>query len=158
MDIIFTIWEKIGSTFFTVLIFAVIFYLVKLFLDRQVAGKSDLSMIRSIVLFLLGLTGTIAIILSLPMGPDLKGHITNLLGIVISAVLALSSATLIGNGLAGIMLRIINSYKPGDFIKINEHFGRVTERGLFHTEMQTCLLYTSPSPRDRTRSRMPSSA
>ena len=26
------------------------------------------------------------------------------------------------------------------------------------TERQTCLLYTSPSPRDRTRSRMPSSA
>ena len=25
-------------------------------------------------------------------------------------------------------------------------------------EPQTCLLYTSPSPRDRTRSRMPSSA
>ena len=25
-------------------------------------------------------------------------------------------------------------------------------------EMQICLLYTSPSPRDRTRSRMPSSA
>ena len=26
------------------------------------------------------------------------------------------------------------------------------------TEMSSCLLYTSPSPRDRTRSRMPSSA
>ena len=26
------------------------------------------------------------------------------------------------------------------------------------TRLQTCLLYTSPSPRDRTRSRMPSSA
>ena len=25
-------------------------------------------------------------------------------------------------------------------------------------EIQSCLLYTSPSPRDRTRSRMPSSA
>ena len=25
-------------------------------------------------------------------------------------------------------------------------------------EVRTCLLYTSPSPRDRTRSRMPSSA
>ena len=25
-------------------------------------------------------------------------------------------------------------------------------------EMEVCLLYTSPSPRDRTRSRMPSSA
>ena len=27
-----------------------------------------------------------------------------------------------------------------------------------HVEYVTCLLYTSPSPRDRTRSRMPSSA
>ena len=27
-----------------------------------------------------------------------------------------------------------------------------------HRLIQTCLLYTSPSPRDRTRSRMPSSA
>ena len=27
-----------------------------------------------------------------------------------------------------------------------------------HPEVTTCLLYTSPSPRDRTRSRMPSSA
>ena len=26
------------------------------------------------------------------------------------------------------------------------------------TRLDTCLLYTSPSPRDRTRSRMPSSA
>ena len=26
------------------------------------------------------------------------------------------------------------------------------------TQLETCLLYTSPSPRDRTRSRMPSSA
>ena len=29
---------------------------------------------------------------------------------------------------------------------------------LIHREGSTCLLYTSPSPRDRTRSRMPSSA
>ena len=28
----------------------------------------------------------------------------------------------------------------------------------FHEILRTCLLYTSPSPRDRTRSRMPSSA
>ena len=27
-----------------------------------------------------------------------------------------------------------------------------------HIVIKTCLLYTSPSPRDRTRSRMPSSA
>ena len=38
------------------------------------------------------------------------------------------------------------------FNKITRFFQWIT----FH--YQTCLLYTSPSPRDRTRSRMPSSA
>ena len=32
------------------------------------------------------------------------------------------------------------------------------ERGMEHALLYVCLLYTSPSPRDRTRSRMPSSA
>ena len=35
----------------------------------------------------------------------------------------------------------------------------VTEnRNIYEVSLNTCLLYTSPSPRDRTRSRMPSSA
>ena len=36
----------------------------------------------------------------------------------------------------------------------------MTDLGLFSSmnEVYSCLLYTSPSPRDRTRSRMPSSA
>ena len=38
--------------------------------------------------------------------------------------------------------------------------GQITEKILKqdHASMTLCLLYTSPSPRDRTRSRMPSSA
>ena len=31
-------------------------------------------------------------------------------------------------------------------------------KGTFVKQLEACLLYTSPSPRDRTRSRMPSSA
>ena len=34
----------------------------------------------------------------------------------------------------------------------------ISQSGRRVKEMVTCLLYTSPSPRDRTRSRMPSSA
>ena len=33
-----------------------------------------------------------------------------------------------------------------------------SRNGTFSKTITTCLLYTSPSPRDRTRSRMPSSA
>ena len=32
------------------------------------------------------------------------------------------------------------------------------QEGKYHLKLIICLLYTSPSPRDRTRSRMPSSA
>ena len=44
--------------------------------------------------------------------------------------------------------------KDGDAVPGNAHFD--TTKG--HIEFRNCLLYTSPSPRDRTRSRMPSSA
>ena len=37
-------------------------------------------------------------------------------------------------------------------------FNRFTTWLQFTTQLKICLLYTSPSPRDRTRSRMPSSA
>ena len=41
--------------------------------------------------------------------------------------------------------------------ELGEAYGNLRQRNQFATLM-ACLLYTSPSPRDRTRSRMPSSA
>ncbi len=129
--------QSFGGMFLTFLMVMAIYYATRFILDRQGKGKQDWSLIRSSILFGISLVGVIAIILALPMSDSLRGQITSLIGIVVSAVLALSSATFIGNALAGIMLRAINSFKPGDFINVNEHFGRITERGLFHTEIQT---------------------
>lgn len=121
----------------TAIIFFVLYISVRYVLNRQAQGKNDSSVIRSIILFTIGLIGIIAIILAIPMEDSIKGQITSLIGIVVSAVFALSSATFIGNGLAGIMMRAINNFKPGDFITVGDHFGRISERGLFHTEIQT---------------------
>ena len=41
---------------------------------------------------------------------------------------------------------------------IKKTFQDFVERGEIPNMLLSCLLYTSPSPRDRTRSRMPSSA
>ena len=50
---------------------------------------------------------------------------------------------------------VINSYN----VKGNRSEQIVyLQDGRLHTDVYICLLYTSPSPRDRTRSRMPSSA
>lgn len=75
--------------------------------------------------------------LALPLSDATRGQVLSLIGVVITALIALSSTTLVANMMAGVLLRIVNSLRPGDFIRVGEHFGRVSERGLFHVEMQT---------------------
>ena len=43
-------------------------------------------------------------------------------------------------------------------VDVSELFAMQSADGLEFIASKSCLLYTSPSPRDRTRSRMPSSA
>ena len=51
---------------------------------------------------------------------------------------------------------ILEDIKEPTPIKVVERGRVASDKGSL--ELKTCLLYTSPSPRDRTRSRMPSSA
>jgi hypothetical protein len=44
---------------------------------------------------------------------------------------------LIGNAMAGLMLRSIRNFRPGDFIVVDGHRGRVSVLGLLRTEIQT---------------------
>lgn len=121
----------------TILFIALLYWLSRYILDRQVKRNEGGSVLRSVILFCIALVGFIMIILAMPLSESLKGQISSLIGIVIAAVLSLGSATFFGNGLAGVLLRSINNFKPGDFIKVGDTFGRVSERGLFHTEVQT---------------------
>ncbi len=103
---------------------------------RIEAGK--MTRIGSQLVFVtLSVLGLAAFILSLPIAESLKAQLFSLIGIVISATIALSSTTLMGNALGGIMLNGINSLKAGDFIQVNEYAGRITERGLLHVEIQS---------------------
>lgn len=90
-------------------------------------------------LSLLGITmiGIVLIVLSTPLEIELRGQLLSLLGLAFTAVIALSSQTFVANMMAGLMLRSVRSFKSGDFVRVGESFGRVTERGLFHTEIQT---------------------
>lgn len=78
-----------------------------------------------------------AIILALPVSESTHGDLLSLLGLVLTGVIALSSTTFVANAMAGLMLRSVKSFHHGDFIRAGEYFGRVTDRGLFHTEIQS---------------------
>ncbi len=92
---------------------------------------------RQLTLICLILALLIAFLLSLPISETMKGQLLSLLGITLTATIALSSTTFVGNAMAGFMLKAIDAIKPGDFLKVGQHYGRVSEQGLLHTEIQT---------------------
>lgn len=66
-----------------------------------------------------------------------EGQLLTLLGALLSASIAFSSTTFIGNILAGLMLKVIKNIKLGDFITVSDVTGRATEMSLLHVEVQT---------------------
>lgn len=110
-------------------------------LSRILKGRSDevsgKRFRNQLILFAAGFAGLILIILGLPLDGETRSQLLTLLGIIISAAIALSGSTLLSNAMAGIMLKAVRNFRSGDFLQTGEHFGRVTERGLFHTEIQT---------------------
>jgi len=92
---------------------------------------------RQLFLLALSLAGLLAVVLALPVSEGLRNQIIALIGLVVSGILAFSSSTVFSNLMAGIMLRITKPFDTGDFIRIGDHFGRVVDRGLLDTEIQS---------------------
>jgi small-conductance mechanosensitive channel len=88
-------------------------------------------------MLIISFLGLVAILLALPLSEGTKGQLLGLIGILLSGVIALSATTFVGNIMAGLMMRAMRNIRPGDFIRVGEHFGRVSELELFHVELQT---------------------
>ena len=108
-------------------------YLVR----RHYASRPGLTTRMQIIQTFIALTALVVILSVLPIGDTRRGQLLSLVGILLSAAIALSSTTVLGNAMAGLMLRSIKAFKPGDFIHIGDVFGRVSKMDLFHTEIQT---------------------
>ena len=92
---------------------------------------------RQIILLGLTITGFLVVVFSLPIDKSSRNQLIGLIGLVISGLIAFSSSSIVSNLMAGILLRITKPFRTGDVIRVQDYFGRVSERGLFDTEMQT---------------------
>ncbi len=92
---------------------------------------------RQIGMLGLTLVGLVTIILSLPIIESSRNRLIGLIGLLASGIIAFSSTTVVSNLMAGILLRLTKPFGIGDFIRVGDHFGRVSERGLFDTEIQS---------------------
>lgn len=117
----------------TVLITAGIFWTAR----RAIPDEPATRVIRQLVSIAVIAFAIVALILALPLDSNTTGQLLSLFGLVVTAVIALSSTTFVSNAMAGLMLRSVGGFHPGDFIRVGEQFGRVTEKGLLHTEIQS---------------------
>jgi len=124
--------------FFTVISVLLVLWIAHMLLiARQTDLGSEKLFPRLLTMMGLTLIGMVVIVLAIPVESDTRNQIIGLIGLVISAVFVFSSGNIFANLMAGILLRVTSPFRVGDFIQVNEHFGRVAERGLFDTEVQS---------------------
>ena len=128
-----------GNVFSFVPLVAVILILIVVnrLLNRQAQRTTGLRFRNQLIITGVSFVGILVIIVVLPLEAGVRGQLLTLVGIIISVTISLSSSTFLGNAMAGIMLKTVRNFRSGDFVQVGDYFGRVTERGLFHTEIQT---------------------
>ncbi len=128
--------ENIAALITIVVVVAGLFAANWFLLRRQRDLNEERRFSRRLIMLLLVMLGVVLILIVLPVEPETRGGLFTLFGLLVTAVIALSSTTFVANAMGGWMLRAVRSFRPGDFVRVGEHFGRVTARGLFHTEIQ----------------------
>lgn len=106
-------------------------------IDRHPDLGNERKLPRQLAILILSLAGVLAVILILPIEENSRNRLLGLIGLIVSGTIAFSSTNLLANLMGGILLRMNKPFGIGDFIRVEQHFGRVTERGLFDTEIQT---------------------
>lgn len=108
-----------------------------LLLGRYPDMGSERRFSRQLILLGATLLGVLVILVATPIDPGTRNQVIGLFGLLISGLLAFSSTNVLSNLMAGVLMRLTKPFRLGDFVRVGEHFGRVSERGLFDTEIQT---------------------
>ncbi|MEZ6142519.1 MAG: mechanosensitive ion channel [Zavarzinella sp.] len=131
-------FRPLVPTLFVVAIIVVLFIGLRwLFLRKSLVLEQEKRLPRQLGLAGFAFFGIIATILALPITSEIRNQLFTVLGLLASGIIALASTTIVSNAMAGLMLRSTRCFRTGDYIRVKEHFGRVTQRGLLDTEIQT---------------------
>jgi small-conductance mechanosensitive channel len=117
----------------TLAVTALIYWLI----GKSFADRNSNRLYRQLAYVALVVFAMITSVLVLPFDVQTRGQLLSLFGLVLTAIIALSSTTFVSNAMAGLALKAMGSFHTGDFIRVATHFGRVTAKGLLHTELQS---------------------
>ncbi|MEM7513940.1 MAG: mechanosensitive ion channel family protein [Bacteroidota bacterium] len=120
------------------------------FLSRTKSIAKSRKILRQILAFCIVLVGAVVIIFAIPdtlMDKGEKEQAIGFLGAIFTAAIALSSTTLLGNIIAGLMSQSVDELKVGSFISVGDYFGCVERKGILYTaiEMEDSNLLVLPN-------------
>ncbi|MFT6269404.1 MAG: small-conductance mechanosensitive channel [Alphaproteobacteria bacterium] len=108
-----------------------------LLLARHKELTSEKKLPRQLSMLGFSIVAVIMVVLALPVIESSRNQLLGLLGVLVSGVIAFSSTTIVSNLMAGVVLSLNKPFRTGDFIRCKGFEGRVTEKGLLDTEIQT---------------------
>ena len=129
-------WAMIPYVLTIVVVVLLLFIFHKVLLGNKSLSQ-EAKLPRKIILLVLYIMGIIVIASALPVTESTRNQVISLIGLLLSGVIAFSSTTIVANVMAGIVLRFTQPFRTGDFIRVDGFFGRVSEKGIFDTEIQT---------------------
>ncbi len=83
------------------------------------------------------LVSQMVLVIALPLEDSTKQSLFTVFGYAMTAVVAFSSTSFVSNAMAGLMLKAMGTFHTGDFVRVDNHFGRITAKALLHTEIQS---------------------
>ena len=98
---------------------------------------SETRLPRQIIMLLGTVAVIILVVIVAPLTEGTRNQTLSIIGLGIFAVIAFSSTSFVTNFMAAITLRVTKPFNIGDFVTVRDSFGKVSERGLFDTEIQT---------------------
>ncbi|XOV85036.1 MAG: mechanosensitive ion channel family protein [bacterium] len=106
-------------------------------LGRSYLNQPNNRLYRQLAYVALFVFSQMALAIALPFDDATQNQLLTLFGYALTAVIALSSTSFVSNAMAGLMLKAMSTFKTGDFIHVQDQFGRVATKGLLHTEIQS---------------------
>ncbi|MCF7953081.1 MAG: mechanosensitive ion channel [Spirochaetales bacterium] len=136
MDSIFQDLLAVTGTIVTLAVSITVIVLGRLIIRKSIRDARNYPLHRQLFTLGVSILGLFIAAALLPLPAEVRAQVLSILGILLSVIIALSSTTLVGNAMAGIMLRLMHGFHAGDFIQFESLNGRITDFAIFHTEVQ----------------------
>jgi len=137
LEKLFPVLAKLIPAAGTLVLVLVGMFIVHRFILKAYTTSTGKKFRNQMIMLALSAAGALMVLVMLPIEDETRGQFLGFLGIVLSAGIALASTTLLGSAMAGLMIRAVRAFHLGEFIELGDHFGRVSDMGLFHVEIQT---------------------